>query len=120
MSLPKAYYKLLSTLTKDSEPQMHLAVQEMPTLGPDEVLVRVEAAPINPSDQGVMFGWSSMDQATTTGAGAKTVLKAPVSSHGIRVTKARIGQDLPIGNEGSGTIVAAGESAQALMASWLV
>ncbi len=106
---------MLSTVTVDGELQMHLAEKEMPTPGPDEVLVRVEAAPINPSDQGVMFGWSSMDEATTSGAGSDTLLRAPVSPHGMRVMKARVGQDLPIGNEGSGTVVAAGENAQGLM-----
>ncbi|MEH6830616.1 MAG: zinc-binding dehydrogenase [Sulfitobacter sp.] len=115
MSLPKTYLQLLSKVTEDGELQMHFAEKEMPTPGPDEVLVRVEAAPINPSDQGVMFGWSSMDKATTTGTGTDTVLKAPVSGHGMKVMKARVGQDLPIGNEGSGTVVAAGENAQALM-----
>ncbi len=115
MSLPKTYLQLLSTVTADGELNMHLAEHEMPTPGPDEVLVRVEAAPINPSDHGVMFGWTSMDKAETVGTGAQTVLKAPVSSHGMRVMKARVGQDLPIGNEGSGTVVAAGENAQGLM-----
>lgn len=115
MSLPKTYLQLLSTVTADGELKMHLAEQDMPTPGPDEVLVRVEASPINPSDQGVMFGWAGMDKATTTGTGQGTVLTAPVSSQGMRVMKARVGQDLPIGNEGSGTVVAAGENAQALM-----
>ena len=115
MPLPKTYLQLLSTLNADGELQMQLAEKEMPTPGPDEVLVRVEAAPINPSDQGVMFGWSSMDKATTTGTGAETTLHAPVSPQGMRMMKARVGQALPVGNEGSGTVVAAGENAQGLM-----
>jgi NADPH:quinone reductase-like Zn-dependent oxidoreductase len=115
MSLPKTYLQMISTVTSDSELQMKLVEKEMPTPGPDEVLVRVEATPINPSDQGVMFGWSSMDETSTSGSGADTILKAPVSKHGMRVMKARVGQDLPIGNEGSGTVVAVGENAQSLM-----
>jgi len=115
MSLPKTYFQMLSTVTADGELQMKLVEKEMPTPGPDEVLVRIEAAPINPSDQGVMFGWTSMDKATTSGSGSETMLKAPVSEHGMRVMKARVGQDLPVGNEGSGTVVAAGENAQGLM-----
>lgn len=115
MSLPKTYFQMLSTVTADGELQMKLVEKEMPAPGPDEVLVRIEAAPINPSDQGVMFGWSSMDKATTSGSGSDTVLRAPVSEHGMRVMKARVGQDLPVGNEGSGTVVAAGENAQGLM-----
>lgn len=106
---------MTSTVTAEGELQMRLVEREMPTPGPDEVLVRVEATPINPSDQGVMFGWSSMDQATTSGTGADTLLTAPVSEQGMRAMKARVGQDLTVGNEGSGTVVAAGENAQALM-----
>ena len=115
MSLPKTYLQMLSTLTPEGTLQMQLADTPMPTPGPDDVLVRVEAAPINPSDQGVMFGWSSMDQATTTGSGAEIALQAPVAAQGLRMMKARVGQDLTLGNEGSGTVVAAGENAQALM-----
>lgn len=115
MSLPKTYHQLLSTVNAEGELQMSLAEKPMPTPGADEVLVRVEAAPINPSDQGVMFGWSSMDKAKSTGAGADTVLNAPVSPQGMRMMKARIGQALPLGNEGSGTVVAAGENAAGLM-----
>ena len=80
MSLPKTYLQMLSTLTPEGTLQMQLADTPMPTPGPDDVLVRVEAAPINPSDQGVMFGWSSMDQATTTGSGAEIALQAPVAA----------------------------------------
>jgi len=115
MSLPKTYLQMISTVSTDGELQMRLTETKMPTPGPDEVLVRIEATPINPSDQGVMFGWSSMDKAISTGTGVDTILKAPVSKHGMRVMKARVGQDLAVGNEGSGTVVAAGESEQGLM-----
>lgn len=50
---------------------MQIGKKELPTPGADEVLVRVEAAPINPSDHGAMFGWSAMDEATTTGTGSE-------------------------------------------------
>lgn len=115
MSLPETYLQMVSTVSTDGALQMRLVEKKMPTPGPDEVLVRIEAAPINPSDQGVMFGWSSMDKASSTGTGADTILKAPVSERGMQVMKARVGQDLSIGNEGSGTVVAAGENAQGLM-----
>jgi NADPH2:quinone reductase len=115
MSLPETYLQMISTVSTDGELQMRLTEKKLPTPGLDEVLVRIEATPINPSDQGVMFGWSSMDKATSTGKGADTILKAPVSKHGMQVMKARVGQNLAIGNEGSGTVVAAGENAQGLM-----
>lgn len=117
MTLPATYLQMLSTVTQDGQLRMELKEQPMPTPKPDQIIVRVEATPINPSDHGVMFGWTDMSGASSDGSGAQTILSAPVSDHGMGVMKARIGQALPVGNEGAGTVVAAGESdaAQALM-----
>lgn len=117
MSLPTSYHQMLSTLSEDAELRMELVEKPFPTPQSHEVVIRVEATPINPSDQGVMFGWSNMSSASSDGSGAKTVLKAPVTPQGMGIMKARIGQSLPVGNEGAGTVVAAGDSpeAQALM-----
>lgn len=117
MSLPANYLQMLSTVTKDGELRMELVEQAMPTPKDDQVLIRVEATPINPSDHGVMFGWTDMSNPITTGSGKDSVLSAAVGPHGMAVMKARIGQALTVGNEGAGTVVAAGDSpaAQALM-----
>ncbi|MEP0069332.1 zinc-binding dehydrogenase [Pyruvatibacter sp.] len=117
MSLPATYLQMLSTLTEDGELRMELVEQKMPTPKPGQVIIKVEATPVNPSDLGVMFGMADAAASTTSGAGATTKLSAPVSSQGMRVMKARIGQPLPVGNEGAGTVVAAGDDkeAQALM-----
>ena len=117
MSLPETHLQMLSTVTAEGELRMALTKQPVPVPGKDEILVRVEASPINPSDQGVMFGWATMSQASSSGEGTDTVLSAPVSARGMAVMKARIGQALPVGNEGAGTVVGAGEGdyAQSLM-----
>lgn len=117
MSLPTVFHQMLSTVSEDGELRMELVEKPFPTPQAHEVVIRVEATPINPSDQGVMFGWSNMANASSEGSGANTVLKVPVTPQGMAVMKARIGQNLPVGNEGAGTVVAAGESdeAQALM-----
>ena len=117
MSLPATYLQMLSTITKDGELRMELVKKPMPTPAADQVIIKIEATPINPSDHGVMFGWTDMSGCSSKGKGKDTVLSAPVSEHGMGVMKARIGQSLPVGNEGAGTVVAAGESdaAQALM-----
>ena len=117
MTLPATFLQMYSTVTAGGELRMSLAEQPMLTPKPDQVLVRIEATPINPSDHGVMFGWSDMSKASTSGSGRDTLLTAPVSPQGLRVMKARIDQALPVGNEGAGTVVAAGDSeaAQALM-----
>lgn len=117
MSLPATYRQMLSTVSEDGELRLELSEQQTPTPGDEEVVVQIEATPINPSDHGVMFGWASMDACTSSGEGDDVVLTAPVSPQGMGVMKARIGQSLPVGNEGAGTVVAAGsgEMAQALM-----
>ncbi len=117
MTLPKTYMQMFSTLSAEGVLKMELIEQQMPTPKPNQVIVRVEASPINPSDLGVMFGMASMGEATSAGAGKDIVLSAPVSAQGMRVMKARIGAPLPVGNEGAGTVVAAGDSdsAQSLM-----
>ena len=117
MSLPATYLQMLSTITKDGELRMELVEKPMPTPAADQVIIKIEATPINPSDHGVMFGWTDMSGASSKGKGKDTVLSAPVSEHGMGVMKARIGQSLPVGNEGAGTVVAAGDSdaARALM-----
>lgn len=109
MSLPATNLKMFSTVTADGQLRMQLIEKDMPVPKPNQIVVRVEAAPINPSDQGVMFGWSTMDKATSSGSGKDIVLTAPVSPQGMAVMKARIDQALPVGNEGAGTVVAAGE-----------
>lgn len=113
MSLPATYLRMLSTVTEEGQLRMELVETPMPEPKPHEVVIRVEATPINPSDHGVMFGWTNMDAATSSGNGAGTVLSAPVSPQGMGVMKARVGQPLPVGNEGAGTVVAAGSDADA-------
>ena len=113
MSLPATYLQMVSTVSPEGELRMELVEKPMPQPKPSQIIVRVEATPINPSDHGVMFGWASMDAAQSSGSGAQTVLTAPVSAQGMAVMKARVGQALPVGNEGAGTVVAAGEDAYA-------
>lgn len=110
MSSDSTYLQMFSSLAAGGELRLELKEQPMPTPGENEVLIRIEATPINPSDHGVMFGWASMAGATSTGSGADTVLSAPVSEQGMAVMKARIGQSLAVGNEGAGTVVATGTS----------
>ena len=110
MSSDSTYLQMFSTLTAEGELRLELKEQPMPIPGENEVLIRIEATPINPSDHGVMFGWASMASAISSGSGADAVLSAPVSEQGMAVMKARIGQSLAVGNEGAGTVVATGTS----------
>ena len=109
MSMNSTYLQMFSTVTDAGE--MRLELLEKPTPQPEtnQVLVRIEATPINPSDLGVMFGLSDMANAKSSGAGNDTVLTATVSPKGLKAMKARLGLALAVGNEGAGTVVATGE-----------
>jgi len=101
------YHQMLSTVTTDGL-EMKLVERDMPEPKPHEIVLQVEATPINPSDHGVMFGWADISRATSTGSGLNRVLRAPLAPGGLARMKARLGQDLPVGNEGAGVVVAAG------------
>lgn len=113
MTAPSSNLQMFSTVSESGELRLELKEKPIPALEANQVLVRVEATPINPSDQGVMFGWADISAASSSGAGKDTVLTAPVGEQGMRVMKARMGQALAVGNEGAGTVVATGSSEQA-------
>lgn len=105
--------KILTTLSDDGRLTVEVAEESLPPPTGHEILVRVEAAPINPSDLGLLFGPADLDSADY-GAG-RIVAHMPDSAR--RAMAARVGQAMPVGNEGAGTVVAAGEApdAQALL-----
>jgi len=117
MSLPKTYLQMYSTVSADAWLTLKLVEKDMPEPRSDQVVIRVEAAPVNPSDHGVMFGVTDMSRAKSSGSGKDRILTAPVSPQGMAFMKARVGQDLPVGNEGAGNVVAAGDAdmAQAML-----
>jgi NADPH2:quinone reductase len=104
----------LRTLVKSSgELELSLARVPVPQPGPDEVLVRIEAAPINPSDIGLLFGAADMATATLSGTAEQPVVTARIPERAMTSMAGRLDQSLPAGNEGAGTVVAAGSSAAA-------
>ena len=90
---------------------------DVPEPGPDEVLIKVEAAPINPSDLGLMFGILDTDTAQAGERNGYPSVSLPVPEAMMRAMSARVGLWLPAGNEGAGEVVKAGSSpaAQALL-----
>jgi NADPH2:quinone reductase len=98
---------------------LEISLQDVPVLEPQptQVVVRVEASPINPSDLGLLFAGADMAHATVSGTVESPLLTAPVDANVLRALSARLGVSLPVGNEGAGVVVAAGssETAQALM-----
>jgi NADPH:quinone reductase len=118
-AVPRTALQIRSLLKTNGELELSLGEFEVPQPADGEVLVRVEAAPINPSDQALLFAGSNLDLNTlrATGSASRPVVTAQVPTGGLRNMAARLGQSLPIGNEGCGVVVAAGHSpaAQALL-----
>jgi NADPH:quinone reductase-like Zn-dependent oxidoreductase len=109
--------QLFSNISSDGQLEFSLREVDVPTPKAHEVVVRVEAAPINPSDMWPMFGPANLAEATLEYGDDKKVLSAPLFPGMASRVSSRLDQVLPVGNEGAGTVVAAGESdaAQALM-----
>jgi NADPH:quinone reductase-like Zn-dependent oxidoreductase len=109
--------QLRSTLKRDGTVELTLVTTPTPEPKPDEVVVRVEASPINPSDLGLLLAGADIGAAKASGSAKEPVVTAPVPPEMMRAMAARVGQSLPVGNEGAGTVIAAGSSdaAQALM-----
>jgi NADPH2:quinone reductase len=109
--------QLTSTINEDNKLTLALQHIDMPQPGADEVVIRIEAAPLNPSDLGVLFSAADMSTATQSGTQENPIITADVPAQLMPSLKTRVGKATPVGNEGAGTVVAAGSSpaAQALM-----
>ena len=108
--LPDSGLELRSLVT--SEGMLKLSLLEVPVPAPaaDQVLVRVEASPINPSDLGLLLAGADMTSAVVTGSPERPVVTALLADGALRALSARVDMSLPVGNEGAGTVVAAGSS----------
>jgi NADPH:quinone reductase len=109
--------QLRSTVRRDNLLELSLAEVPIPEPKPDEVVVRVEASPINPSDLGLLFGGADMSTATASGTPDRPVVTATIGPEMMRAGAARVDKPMPVGNEGAGVVVSAGSSsaAQALL-----
>jgi len=116
-SVPATAIQLQSLVRSDETVQLSLETVEVPDPGPTEVLVRVEATPINPSDLGLLLAGADVAAAVVSGPPDWPVVTAPLPAAAMRAMAGRVGVPMPVGNEGAGTVVAAGSSpaAQALL-----
>ncbi|GFG67948.1 NADH oxidoreductase [Mycobacterium kubicae] len=115
--LPDSALELRSLVTSEGVLELSLHEVPVPAPGANEVLVRVEASPINPSDLGLLIAGANMTTATVAGPPERPVVTAPLGKDALKALSARLDKSLPVGNEGAGTVVAAGSSsaAQALV-----
>src|SRR5215813_10874875 len=109
--------QLRSIVKKDVTLEISLVSVPTPEPKPEEVIVRVDASPINPSDQGLLFGGADLSTAKASGTPDRPVVTATVPPAALKAVGGRLDQSLPVGNEGAGVVVRAGTTpaAQALM-----
>ncbi|MFT3838857.1 MAG: zinc-binding dehydrogenase [Myxococcaceae bacterium] len=113
MTTARTSLQLQSTLQSDGKLTLSLAQVNVPPPGANEVTVRVDAAPINPSDLWLMLAGADFGQASVSGSPAEPVVTAQVPAPLLRSMQARFGVAMPVGNEGAGVVIAAGSSAAA-------
>jgi NADPH2:quinone reductase len=105
--------QLRSLVKASGELELSLTRVPIPQPDDDEVLVRIEASPINPSDLGLLLGPADLSTATVSGAGDEVTVTAKIPPQLMRMVAPRLDQSLPVGNEGAGVVVGAGGSSEA-------
>lgn len=106
----KVALQLRSLVKGSGELELSLADVPIPEPGHDEVLIRVEAAPVNPSDLGLLFGAADMSTARQSGTDERPIVTATIPAGLMQAMAGRLDHSLPVGNEGAGVVVAAGAS----------
>src|SRR6476661_2994983 len=117
MSADKTGLQLRSLIKNSGELELSLARVPMPEPGSDEVVVRVEASPINPSDLGLLVGAADMSTAKGSGTKDSPVVTAKVPEAAMKAMAGRLDESMAVGNEGAGVVIKTGSSdaAQALV-----
>jgi NADPH2:quinone reductase len=104
--------QLRSMVRTNGELEVSLADIEFASPGNDEVLIRMEAAPLNPSDLSLLLGLADPKTLRSAGTSERPTLVATVPPQILPALEARFDQSLPVGNEGAGTVIAAGANAR--------
>lgn len=109
--------QLRSRISEDRTLELSLTEVVTPEPGPNDVIVRIEATPLNPSDLALLLGPADISTARVSGTTGQPVVTADIPDGLMKIVAGRLGQSLPVGNEGAGVVVAAGSSdaAQALL-----
>jgi len=108
--------EIRSKATSDGNIELSIAKVEKPVPGDDEVLIEVQASPINPSDLGLLLSFAAdVQNINLTGSGDDTVATMPVHPALMGSLKPRLDESMPVGNEGAGVIIDAGINAKDLI-----
>ena len=111
--VPANGLQMRTLITDDGTLELSLARIATPEPAADEVVLRIEATPINPSDIGLLFGAADLSTLAVNGSGDGIVARARVPAAAMKAMAGRLGQSMPAGNEGAGTVVKAGSGAAA-------
>ena len=108
--------EIRSMVTSGGNIEISIANVEMPIPGDDEVLIEVHAAPINPSDLGLLLSFAAdLSTINVSGSGDETVTSMKIHPALMGAMKPRIDESMPVGNEGSGIVIDAGANAKELI-----
>jgi NADPH:quinone reductase len=112
-NIPKTGLQLISLLKSSGELEVSLIDAPVPEPKENELLVRIDATPINPSDLALLFGPADITAAKLSGTPDRPVLTAQMPEAVMRAMAGRVDQPMPVGNEAGGVVVAAGSSPEA-------
>jgi NADPH:quinone reductase-like Zn-dependent oxidoreductase len=112
-SLPDSGQALRTTVTSTGQLRLSLVHVPVETPGPNDVVLRIEATPINPSDLGLLLAGADLSTARREVHGDSFDIVADIDERVLATLTGRFDEAMAVGNEGAGTVIAAGESAEA-------
>ncbi len=107
--------QIQSEITDQGELKILIAETIKPEPKDGQVLIRIEASPINPSDLGLLIGPADINSMEVSGSGSDAIVSMQVPQEILRSVSARFNQSLPVGNEGAGVVESAGKGAEDLI-----
>ena len=108
--------EIRSEITSEGKLNLSIVTSDVPTPGDDEVLIKVEASPINPSDLGLLISFAAdLESISTSGEGENTVTSMGIHPKLMQSMKPRLDKSMKVGNEGGGVIVDAGKNVKDLV-----
>lgn len=113
IDLPNTTLQLRSLVKSSGELELSLVEEPLALPAADEVIVRVDATPMNPSDLGLLFGAADLSTARASGTPTRPVVTADIAPAAMGSMAARLEASMAVGNEGAGVVVRAGSSAEA-------
>ena len=108
--------EIRTEINEEGKLYLSITTSDVPVPGDDEVLIKVEASPINPSDLGLLISFAAdLSNISTTGSGDETVTSFGIHPALMQSLKPRVGLSMKAGNEGGGVVIDAGKNVKDLI-----